>query len=82
MDLDAIEHGRPSRLNNKPSFNRGGHGGNNREKEKRRRDNLCFNCGKSGHRARDCNSNAQGLHIMNDNSAGIKEKKADTLMET
>jgi Retrotransposon gag protein/Zinc knuckle len=79
MDLDLMEHGRSSRPN-KPRFSRGS-GGTNKEREKRRRDNLCFNCGKSGHRARECSSAAQGLHMMNEET-GIEEKKADTSMET
>ena len=79
IDLDAIEHGRSSRLG-KPRFNNRGYGGN-KERERRRRDNLCYNCGKSRHQARECNSNAQRLYMMNDKT-GMIEKKANTIMKT
>jgi Retrotransposon gag protein/Zinc knuckle/WCCH motif len=78
MDLSLMERGRSSRPD-KPRFGGRGQGGN-KEREKRRRDNLCFNCGKSGHRARECKGTAQGLHMMCDDT-GIEEKKADTSME-
>jgi hypothetical protein len=78
MDLSLMEHGRSSRPG-KPRFG-GRNQGNNKEREKRRRENLCFNCGKSGHRARECKSTAQGLHMMCDDT-GIGGKKADTSME-
>ena len=41
MDIDAMGSDRPSRL----SGPHRSYGGNNKEREKRRRDNLCFNCG-------------------------------------
>ena len=54
------------------------------ERERRKKENLCYGCGKPGHRARECDSRPQGLHMMNDNcaTAGISAKKADTDMKT
>lgn len=79
MDLDLMEHGRPSRPNQpKRSFR--GNQGNNKERDRRRRENLCYNCGKSGHRAKECKSTPERLHMMNDET-GMIEKKADTIME-
>ena len=75
MDLDALTQG-PSRPRG-PFRGRG----DTKERERRRRDNLCFNCGKSGHRAKDCKGKAQGLHMMDD-TTGMIAKKADTIMET
>jgi hypothetical protein len=80
MDLSVMEHGRPSRPN-KPRFDKGPRG-SNKERDRRRENNLCYNCGKSGHRARDCDGKPQGLHMMNDDSAGIEGTKADTSMKT
>ena len=77
MDLDAMDSGRPSRPRAQGSR---GHGGN-KERERRRRENLCYNCGKSGHRAMECNSKPERLHMMNDNTSGMIEKKADTIMK-
>ena len=79
MDLDALSDGRPSRLGNP---RRGQGNGGNKEREKRRRENLCFNCGKTGHRARECNSRPERLHVMEDNQSGVIEKKADTIAKT
>ena len=78
MDLDALNDGRPSR--SRGFRGRQNHGGN-KEREKRRRDNLCYNCGKSGHRARECKRQAHGLHMINDETAGMLVKKADTSMD-
>ena len=75
MELDSMEHGRPSRPN-KPRFK--GNPTPNRERDRRRRDNLCYNYGKSGHRAKECDNRAQGLHMMGNNQTGIAGKKADT----
>ena len=76
MDLDALSDGRPSRLGNP---RRGQGNGGNKEREKRRRENLCFNCGKSGHRAQECNSRPERLYVMEDNQFSVIEKKADTI---
>lgn len=78
MDLDLMENGGSSRPR-KPEF-RGKKLGKD-EREKRKRDNLCYSCGKSGHQARDCRSQPQGLHMMNAGTAGMIGKKADTIME-
>jgi hypothetical protein len=78
MDLDAMKQGRPSRSGG-PRFRRTGFGGN-KERERRKKENLCYNCGKSGHRAKECHAKAQQLHMMDD-SAGIGEQKADTPMK-
>jgi hypothetical protein len=80
MDLDAMEHGRPSRPFNKPRFQRGSNG--NKERERRQKDNLCYNCGKPGHRARECKTTAHGLHMMSDDITGSEETKADTSEKT
>ena len=79
MDLDALSDGWPSRPGNP---RRGQGNGGNKEREKRRRENLCFNCGKTGHRARECNSRPERLHVMEDNQSGVIEKKADTIAKT
>jgi hypothetical protein len=76
MDLDNMERGRPSRPKGK--FQR--QGLSPKERERRKKDNLCYNCGKSGHRARECGTRPQGLHMMDD-IAGIGETKADTPMK-
>ena len=51
IDLDTMQHGGTSR-SKKPNRYRKGPRDNN-EREKRRRENLCYNCGKSGHRVRE-----------------------------
>ena len=76
MDLDMIEKPRPSR----PNGNHGRTRGRN-ERDKRREKGLCFNCGKSGHRARECKAPSQPLHMINRETAGIPAKKADTGMK-
>ena len=51
MDLDLTEQGRPLRPN-KLRF--GGNSKTNKERDRCRRENLYYNYGKSGHRAREC----------------------------
>ena len=78
MDLDAMEPRRSSRpIRGGRGRGRGGY--NTQERERRKKDNLCYNCGKSGHMARDCGSGARGLHMM-EKVTGIGETKADTPM--
>lgn len=81
MDLSVMQEKRPSRPKTR---GRGGHQGNSAEREKRKANNLCYNCGKPGHRARDCKGSAPTLQMMNikkkRTSAGIVGKKADTTM--
>ncbi len=78
MDLDAMERGRSSRPN-KGKFPR--QGLSNKERERRKKDNLCYSCGKSGHMARECGNGPKGLHMMEKVTAGIEGKKADTSIE-
>lgn len=82
MDLSAMHEKRSSRP--KPR-GRGGYNGNNTEREKRRRENLCYNCGKPGHTANECTSTAHTLHVItvkkDEKKAGIVGKKADTTMD-
>ncbi|KAF4546924.1 Hypothetical protein D9617_96g011920 [Elsinoe fawcettii] len=77
MELDAMRQGRPSRAGGK---GRGGKFLNGKEREKCRRENLCFKCERPGHRARECRQGApaDGLHMM---IAGPVETKADTTAE-
>ena len=84
MDIDVMERGKPTSRNGNRGRGRGGfHGGNNRERERQRNENLCFSCGKPGHRARECKRNAQDLHMMTSGgTAGSEETKADTSDET
>ena len=71
MDLSMLSK-RPSRVGSQLS---------QQERERRKRENLCYNCGKSGHRANECRSGrAQQLHMMIQGKAGMLEKKADTSM--
>ena len=53
----------------------------NKERDKRRRENLCYNCGKSGYRAKEYNSKPERLHAINDEIFDMIEKKADTIMK-
>ena len=86
MDLSMVQHGQASRRQGpgRTQGNQRGRGGGNREEY--RKKNLCFNCGKSGHRARECGTQAQGLHMVTvgdpTDTAGIEEQKADTSMKT
>ena len=78
MDLDAMERGRSSRPN-KGKFQR--KGPSKKEQERRRKENLCYSCGKSGHMARECGNRPRELHMMEKVTAGIEAKKADTSMK-
>ena len=76
MDLDALYKG-PSR----PRHH------SNRDKplgktkrERRRRDRLCYNYGKSRYQAKKCK--AERLHVMEDNQADMIAKKANTIIKT
>jgi len=77
MDLSVMQDNRASRSK---GFRRNTRGprGNDKERDRRRQENLCYTCGKPGHRARDCKTTAQGLHMMSDGIAGMEEQKADT----
>ena len=57
---------------------------NNSERERRRRENLYYNYGKSGYQARECNTPPKELYIININEkrTGIVVKKADTTIES
>jgi hypothetical protein len=46
----------------------------NKEKEKCKKKNLCYNCGKSGHIARNCKTGARSLHIMNEETDPVAKK--------
>ena len=76
MDLSMAQHGRPQHTRKRGSTGRSSVPP--KEKERRKKQNLCFNCGKSGHRARECNSSAQKLQMMSHGEA----KKADTSQKT
>ncbi len=78
MDISAM-HGKPPSKGNGFRGRGGGgrHGGKDRDRQMK--ENLCFNCGKPGHRARECNSPRNTLHMMvSDDIAGSGEIKADT----
>lgn len=72
MDLDLMERGRPS----KPRNSRFKGKPMDLEREKRKKENLCYSCGKSGHRAKECKSRPKELHVIE--KTGIGEQKADT----
>ena len=77
MDLDAMDSGRPSWLRAQGSRSHRG----NKEQERRRRENLYYNCRKSRHRAMEYNSKPKRLHMMNNNTSSMIEKKANTIMK-
>lgn len=81
MDLSNLNAGRASRAEGRGRGNRGRPWGNDREKDRRRKEGLCFACGKTGHRARECQNSTRGLHMMNmegGDADGSVETKADT----
>jgi hypothetical protein len=78
MDLDSMERGKKS-PRGRPRT-KGGRQERNTERDNQRKNNLCFNCGKSGHRAAECAGAAQKLHMMNEET-GIVAKKADTTIK-
>ena len=51
MDLDIMQYGGASRLKKPNRYKKGPR--DNNERERRRRENLYYNCGKSGHQARE-----------------------------
>ncbi|KIW19426.1 hypothetical protein PV08_03721 [Exophiala spinifera] len=71
IDLDVIEQGWSSRLKGK--FQRKGL--SNKEREQRKKENLCYNYGNPGYRANECGTKPVELHII---EAGIEEEKANT----
>ena len=52
-----------------------------KKRDKRRRDNLCYNCRKSRYRVREYNSKSERLYAINDKSFDIIEKKVDTIIK-
>ena len=52
MQYDGV-----SRLKKPNRFRKGPK--DNNEREKRRRENLCYNCGKSGYQIRECDTQPQ-----------------------
>lgn len=77
MDIDAMENGKRS---SRPKYRKPKRIQKDNERERYRRENLCYECGKPGHRARECKTPARSLHVME--KAGIEAKKADTSMKT
>ncbi|KIW24824.1 uncharacterized protein PV07_10514 [Cladophialophora immunda] len=84
MDLDMIQRKAQSRAA-QGKYQRNG---NNKtrglpqsEREKRKKNGLCYECGTSGHRAKEC-KNGPTLHMMDDGIAGCEETKANTSQET
>jgi Retrotransposon gag protein/Zinc knuckle len=75
MDLDFMAPGRPSRPNARGRGGRRDQG----EQERRKKGNLCYNCGKPGHRARDCKTQARTLQMMTKGKPGLMAQKADTI---
>ena len=75
MDLDAMERGRSSRPN-KDKFQY--RGPSKKEQERRKKENLYYSYGKSGHIAKGYGNGPRSLHIIEKVTAGIEGKKADT----
>ena len=74
--------GSPSIARGSGNRGRGGYHRGGRDKERQRKENLCFSCKRPRHRAREYKNNTQGLHIISDGTAGSREIKADTLDKT
>lgn len=84
MDLDAMtrkgrDHPNPKRARGFRRYQ----GEANRDRDRQRKENLCYRCSKPGHHAHDCpEKSARGLHMMNIQSGGADgsiAKKADTI---
>jgi hypothetical protein len=75
MNLNAMQEGK--RHAPRDRRRRGGRP-SNKKKEKYKRENLCYNCGESGHIARNCETEARSLHIMNEETDTVA-KKADII---
>jgi hypothetical protein len=80
MDLSEMNRGPPAGRG-RPRSRRGGRQERGPGRDEQRKNNLCFNCNKPGHRAAECAGAAQKLHMMNE-EPGIVAKKADTTIET
>jgi hypothetical protein len=77
INLDTMQEGKRHALRDRRK--RGGRS-SNKEKEKCKKENLCYNYEKSGHIARNCEPGARSLHMMNEETDPVA-KKADTIEE-
>ncbi|KIW12729.1 hypothetical protein PV08_10007 [Exophiala spinifera] len=74
MDLDVIERGRSSRLKGKFQCK----GLSNKKRERRKKENLCYNYRNPRYKANEYGTKPVRLHII---EVGIEEEKADTLIK-
>ena len=76
MDLDAMDNGQSSRPKGRyPGQKAQG----NKERERRRNQGLCYNCGKARHQIKNCDQKTVRLQMMIASTVG---KKADTTVKT